>query len=151
MRDALGAVQVEWDAGVHAALAEVTVQAGHRIVAVAELLVQLPQVAQVVAEPVRVHGRVFPALEGVPLVRHVRGRAESALADRPELVFLSRVVEERDARLVLGPVQRVQHALGRLVDLLAAVAAELDHQERGALGQFLQRLRVHVLDRARRG
>ena len=144
--DALGAVQVERDAGVHAALAEVAVQARPGLVAVAELVVQLLQVPQVVAEPVRVDGGVFPAFPGVAVAGHVRGRAEAGLADRPQLVLPGGVVVEGDVRLVLGVVQRAEHPLGGLVDLLAGVPAELDHEERGALRQLLERLRVHVLE-----
>src|SRR5207245_1284064 len=59
--DAFGAVEVEGDARVHATLPEVAVQARSALVAVAELVIQLVQVPQVVPEPGRRDGGVFPA------------------------------------------------------------------------------------------
>jgi hypothetical protein len=62
----------------------------------------------------------------------MRGRAQAGLAHRPQLVFAGRVVVEGDVWLVLGVVRESEHFLGRLIDLVAGVPAELDHQVGGA-------------------
>ena len=82
--------------------------------------------------------RLFAAADFVPdrRIKNFRAptgqRAKPRLAHRPQLVFARWVVVERDGWLVFGFVQRVEHALRCLFDLLAALAAELDHQVRGA-------------------
>ena len=144
--DAFGAVEVEGDAGVHAALAEVAVQARPGLVAVAELVVQLVQVPQVVPEPVRGDGGVFPAFPRVAVAGHVRGRAQAGLADRPQLVLAGGIVVEGDVGLMLGVVQGGEHVLGGLVHLVAGMATELDHEVRGARGEFVQGLGVPVME-----
>ncbi len=143
---AVGGVQVERDPGVHAALPEVAVQAGPGVAQVAELLVQAAQSAQVLPEPLGGHGRVLPALEGVGPVRHVRGGAEAGLPHLPQLLLVDGVVEERHVGVVLGLVQRVQHAVGPVVRLLDGVGAELHHQEGPAVGEFAERLGIEVLE-----
>ena len=123
--DALGGVQVEADAAVDAALAEVAVE--RRVVAV--LVEQLAQVAQVVADLVRRHGRVLPARPGVGLAGHPGGRAQAALAHLPDHLLLA--AGRRTASSTAGsPASSsiVHAAAGLGVGVLLAVAAELDQQ-----------------------
>ncbi len=72
--DAFGAVEVERDAGVHAALAEVAVKARARLVAVAELVVQLLQVP---GGSRRAGPGGRPSLPSLPRCRGGRARARS--------------------------------------------------------------------------
>ena len=139
-RDALGGDQVERDPGVHAALAEVPVQGRARV---AELVVELAQVAQVVTQPLRRHRGVLPALPGVGHVRHPGGSAEGHLADVGQFLLVLRVVVEPDRRLVLGAVQLIDQRPRPGVGLVLGVAGEDDHEPAVALRQQAQRLGVH--------
>lgn len=47
---------------------------------------------------------------------------------------------------MLGVVQGGEHLLGGLVHLVAGMAAELDHEVGGALGEFVQGLGVPVME-----
>jgi hypothetical protein len=144
--DAVSGVEVERDAGVHAALAEVPVQARHGLVGVAEAFVESLQIPQVVTEPLRRHRGVLPALPRVAFAGHVRGGAQPRFADLPQLVLVRGIVEERDVRVVLGLAERVEQALTGRVDLVAGVGAELHHQVGGSARQFLPGRLVEVLD-----
>ena len=95
--DAVDGAQLERDAGVHAALAEVPVQRG-LVLGVAEVVEQRAEVAQVVAEPFGGDGGVLPALPGLVPASGVGGGTEAGLADLDQLVLLGRVVEERVGR-----------------------------------------------------
>ena len=64
--DALGGVQVERDAGVHAALPEVAVQARPGVAGVAELVVEALEATQVVAELSRARRRSPPSPRRCP-------------------------------------------------------------------------------------
>src|SRR6187399_756310 len=88
--DALGCLQGEVDAGVHAALAEVAVETALEAV----LVEQVAEAPQALAETLRRYGRVFPPLPGRTLTVDVGGGAEARLPNLPDLLFLVRVVEK---------------------------------------------------------
>ncbi len=106
--DAVGGDQVEGDPGVHAALSEMAVQGR---AGVAELVVELLQVPQIVTEPVRRDRGILPPFPGVGHVRYPGGGAEGHLADVGELALLFRGVIELDGRLVLGAAQVADQGL----------------------------------------
>ena len=117
------------------------------VVGVAELLVELLQVAQVVAEPVGCDGGVLPALPGVAARRDVRGRAEPGLADLPQLVLVRGVVEERDVGVVLGVAERVEHARARARRPRRWVSPpNCTIRKPSPSGSSLERVRVEALD-----
>src|SRR5205823_9201604 len=82
--------QLERDAGVHAAMPEVPIEGGALVAVRRE---QALEVAQVLAEPLRRHRRVLPALVRLVLPRWISGGAESLLPHVPEAVLGRRVVE----------------------------------------------------------
>src|SRR5207247_11242136 len=88
--DAGRRLEVEVVARVYAGLAEVAVE----IAGVAELLHQRAQLAQVLAEVLRIDRGVLPPFPRHRLSRHERGRPEAGLADLPDLLGLVGVAEE---------------------------------------------------------
>ena len=93
--DALVGTQLEGDAGVDAAVAEVAVQR-RAVVFVAGQ--QRAEVAEVVAEPFRRHRGVLPAFVGLVLVWRVGGGAEAQFPDRPQVVLDRGVLDVGDVR-----------------------------------------------------
>jgi hypothetical protein len=90
---ALGRLEVEGDARVDAALSVVAEEDAVVAVPVEEL----PEVAQVRAEPLGRDGRVLPAGPGLELRRDAAD-ADRRLADEPDLLLLGRVGEELHRR-----------------------------------------------------
>jgi hypothetical protein len=132
--------QVEVDAAVDAAVAEVTVDRGAVPVAVHERT-EAPQVRP---QQRRRHRRVVPSLPVLTLAGDEGGGPAPALADAPELDHLGRAVEQphRHGRVAAG---QSFHALAGVgVALLDRLSAELGHQPPLALGQKRQRRGVHV-------
>ena len=87
---AAGALEIEVDPAVRAAVAEVAVHRGAVAVAVEQVLER----AQVAAQVLGRDGGVLPALPVVGLDRVVSGRAQTGLAHVPELALVRRVVVE---------------------------------------------------------
>jgi len=141
-------LEVEVDPGVQAALTEVAVEGA----AVAVPLVQLPQVAEVAAEPVRRDRGVLPALPGERLARHQRGGAQAGLAHLPDQLLVGWVVDQLGAdRAVPATGQGLDELLSTFVALLAAVRPQLDHKPATPFGQHreivgVQALALHVVD-----
>ncbi len=142
LRNPLRLLEGERDTGVHTPLTEVPVQG--RVIVV-ELREQLLQIPQIVAQSVRRHRGVLPALPGLPVVRRPGGDAQPRLPRPEHLLFALRIVRERHRRVVLPPSQRPQQLLPLRVDLLEAFPAELHQQPAVAVRQALQRIEVGVL------
>ncbi|CAI4170767.1 hypothetical protein CCOS2040_18555 [Streptomyces albidoflavus] len=121
--DAVGGEQVEVDADVDAAVAEVPVRGAAQPV-VGE---QGAEVAQVRAEPGGRHRAVLPAGPRLGAVGHPGGGAGGVLADPPEGALAGGVVDDEAVGGVGGPRQRLGVAAG----LGAGGAAGL-HEEPGA-------------------
>jgi hypothetical protein len=94
---ALVGLQLEVDPGVDAALAEVAVERA----AVAELLKQFSEVAEIGADAVGRDGGVFPTLPRVVRTRDAGGRPQARLADLPEVLLLRLVIEQLHRRRVI--------------------------------------------------
>ena len=136
-RDALGRAQVEVDARVHASLAEVTVERALVSIPIQQLL----QLAQVAAQPRGRHCRVFPALPVLGAVALARRRAETRLADLPQLARL-RVFDQ----LHRGTALEARHQRPRFrVRLRFGLATELDQEPAVTVGQELDVLGVDAL------
>src|SRR5205823_5351812 len=88
--NAVRCFQIEIDASMDAALAEVTVKGTD----VAVFVVKSLQIAQIDADTSGRHGRIFPALPVFRLARNMRGRSEPGLAHFPDLLLFVFVVEE---------------------------------------------------------
>ncbi len=127
---------------MHTALPEVPV---HGRVVVVELLEQLLQVAQIVAEPFGRDGRVLPALPGLPVVRRAGGDAEAGLAGLEHPLLALRVVGEGDPGVLVVAADGPQQGVRLFVHVVLAVAGELHQQPAVALGQGVQGLLVGVL------
>jgi len=152
-RDAVRGDQVEGNPGVHAPLAEVPVQGR---AGVAELVVELAQVPQVVAQPLRRDRRVLPALPGVGHIRHPGGGAEGHLADVGEFLLVCRVVVELHRRLVLGAAQVVDQGPRLGVGLVLASPEKMTMSQPRPSGSrrrasgFIRRSRSNVISRSSR-
>ena len=134
----VGGDQVERDAAVHAAVAEVAVDARG---AVPEPVQQLGQVAQVRAQVLRADRGVLPTRPGVRTVRRARGGTQPRLAHLLQLLPPLVVVDQPG--VVVGQfVDEPPRHVPRLVD---RVATELDHQPGTGVRQQGQRLGVAPL------
>ncbi|HEY1276253.1 MAG TPA: hypothetical protein VGF25_15175 [Thermoleophilaceae bacterium] len=140
LADPAGALQVEVDPAMGAAVAEVPVHRRAVLVAPEQAL----EAAQVGAEPFGRHGGVLPSLPVVGLERVVGGRAEAALAHVPELALVRRAVEQLHVRRVRLATQRLDARLGALVRLLGRLAAELREQPTVAVREHPDLLGVHA-------
>ena len=126
--------QIEIDARVNAALAEMPVERA----AVAVLFEELSQIAQIAAELVGRNGGILPAFPRDRLAGHARGRAEPRLAHLPHELFLAR--DRRTASSTGRSACCSSAAIARArvrVALLVRLAAELDEQPAAAVGQQL--------------
>ncbi len=133
-RDAVVGEQVEVDAHVHAALAEVPVRDAAQPVRREERAER----AQVGTEPFRRDGGVLPARPGLRTVGHARGGAGGGFADAPELSLPRRV--GGDGRRGAGLArQRRRQRFGVVAGLVGVVAADLDEQPAAAGGQRVER------------
>ena len=141
----LGGGEVEVQAGVQAAVADVAEIAGH---AQPVFIHHALKVAQVVAGLLGRHGRVFPPGPAWMLAGNLGVRA-SALADLPHLLDrpIAALVQPRShLRLVAGPLKRVEQSAPLLVGVCGRIPSELDqqpgvargHQLRMALEPFLE-------------
>ncbi len=135
--------EIEVDARVHAALAEMAVQ----VAGIAVLVEQLAQLAQIAAQVFWRHRRIFPAFPSDRLVRHVRGCAQPSLAHLPDLLFHRRVVVQLHRRRVLLLLERIHQPPRLRVGLVLVGAAELHQQPAGAGRKQLEipRMQVHRL------
>src|SRR5581483_1793748 len=116
--------QLEVDPGVDAPLPEVAVQRAPVVIAVEEL----PEVAEIRAELVDGDRRVLPAFPRVVRAGDARGRAEPGLADAPDDLLLTLLVEQLRRRRMRALRARVDHAPPARVGLLLRIPAELDQQ-----------------------
>ncbi len=140
-RDAWCALQVEVVARVNAGLAEVTVQ----IAGVAVLVHQLPQLAEVLAEVLRIDSRVLPAFPCTRLAGDERRRTEAGLANLPDLVLVLLAVEQPGGGSVLLLAESGDHPVRFRVGLLLRLAAEFDQQPSFPLGEQGEAVRVQTL------
>ena len=88
--NAVGGLQIERQPGVQTAVAEMAVERADIIVFVHQLF----ELAQISAELIGRHGRIFPAFVVVRFARDARGRAQPLFAKMPDDSLLLRVVEE---------------------------------------------------------
>src|SRR5690606_8300631 len=140
--DAAAAHEVEVDAAMDEALAEVAVE-GRLIV---ELVHQAPEVPEVVAHAVRRDRRVLPAGPGGFQSGHERGRAEPRLAQLPQLVRRGAAVVEQHGRGAAGAAQLIHEAQGVVTRVGQGVSAELDEAEPATGGEQLGDLAREALD-----
>ena len=137
LRDAFARLQVELDARMHAALAEVAIQRALEAVPV-ELLAKLAQIAP---QPLGRNGGVFPAFPRFLAVGEPRGGAQTSLAHLPQLLLVLLVVEQ----LHRGAAREAGHQRARFrVRLRLRVAAEFDQEPSFPFGQQLRVLRVDL-------
>src|SRR5579864_5596456 len=113
-----------------AALAKMTVK--RRIVAV--LVVQLPELAQVVADIFRRYRGILPSWPGIRFAGNEGGRPQAGFANLPDVVLLFFIHEQLHAGRV-GALFKIVHQTVRLLDsLLLSAAADLHHEPAFALG-----------------
>ena len=114
LRDAFGGLEVEGDAQVDAALAEVAVH--RRAIAVA--LDEREELAQIRAEKLGRDGGVFPAFAAVLLAGNEDAGAEAGLADVPDALGLLRANRARQvgtlAKCCEASMSACGHAIRRL-------------------------------------
>ena len=133
--------EVEVDAGVDAAIAEVPVEGA----AVSEAVQEAAEVAQVVAQTLGRDGGVLPPLPRAGLVGHQGGGAEARLPHLPHRPLLGRVLVELHGRCVARLVEVGHEAAGQLVGLLLGVGPELHEQPAAPLRQQAELTGVHAL------
>ena len=137
MRDAFHAAQVERDARMDAAVAEMAVEG--RLVAAG--IHQRLEFAQVVAKAQRIHRRILPAHHGVGTapgfarIERKRGGRCARFADRPHAFDRRLVFEEPGTRLRVPSGDRLDECARLRRCGFLGVPAELDHQPRSALGE----------------
>src|SRR5574337_1484743 len=119
--DPIASEQVEVDAGVDAALAEVAVEGGE----IAVFIEQLVEVAQVAAELFWGHAGILPALPGVWLAGDEDGGTQCGFADGPELARFPWIIAELHGDVVSGLLEIHHQGAGAVVGLALAFAAEL--------------------------
>src|SRR6185437_7590273 len=111
-------------AAVDAALAKMTVK--RWIVAV--LVVQLPELAQVVADLFRRYRGILPSWPGIRFAGHKGGGAQPGFANLPDVVLLFFIHEQFHAGRV-GALFEIIHQAVRLFDrLLLCAAADFHHE-----------------------
>src|SRR4051794_21933152 len=93
VRDPLLGTELEIDPAVDAPTAEMAVDGSFIAVAVH----QGAKVAEVIAEPVRRNGAVFPAVPGDGLAGDKAGRSERGLAIHPHFALLDRIGDDPDS------------------------------------------------------
>ena len=142
--DPVGGLEVEVDAVVDAALAEVAVE--HAVVAV--LVHERAQIAQVGAHLVGRHAGILPPGPLPLLPGRVGAGADAGLADLPHPRHLRRVGVEGHVGRIGHVVQREHQLPGLLGGLLEVVGAELHDQEAAACGEQVGGERVLPLDGA---
>ena len=150
LRDAFGGKKIEIDAAVHATLAEVAVKRSH----VAKLLHQIVELAQVIADPIRRHGCIFPARIEIRFSGNLRRRTEARFAHVPELSLFRPIVEPLHRRRIRLRFEGFHQPVRALVGLFLGVAAEFDDQPGVAFGKHRAALDrhsfvVHVVEHAR--
>ncbi len=121
----------EVDSRVNDTLAEMTVQGA----IVPELIEECPEVAEVIADPVRRHGRVFPAGPGVGHPRHPGGRAETGFPCLPELSLRFLPLIDRDVPALRFAVEVPHESVRQFTRFVERLSAEFDHQVAMPLGQ----------------
>ncbi len=134
-------LQIEVDARVDAPLAEVPVEGALETV----LSEQLPEGSQVVTQPLRRNGRVFPSFPVLRLARNERGGPECRLPHRPRVGGLDRIAEQPHRRSARRRSERVHQSPGLILGFVQCVGPELDIQPRPALGQKRQPLGIQAL------
>ena len=143
LRDPGGGLEVEVDARVDAALAEVAVE----VALVAVLVEELAQIAKVVPESRGRDGGILPPFPRAQLARHVGGGAEARLAHGPDEALAFRVAEDGGAS-VAPLLHRVDEFLCVRVGFFAGVAAELHEQPSPASGRSEIPVGLRFFDRA---
>ena len=144
---AVGGLQPEGHPGVDAAVAEMAEQR----IGIAEALVQLVELAQVIAEPLRRHRRILPARPGLFFARDAH-RADPGFAHRPHRRLVLRLLEQTHIeRAGADPLQFGVGLLGGGIGLFLVLAAEFDEQVSAALRQQANAgvclsLAAHVVD-----
>ena len=139
--DALGGLQIEVDARVHAALAEVAVERAR----VVELGHQPAEPAQVLAEARGRDGGVLPALPVLGFAGHERRGAERRLAHGPDVLGLDRIAEQPHRRRARARSEPLHQPCGLRLGLGDGVGAELDVEPALPVRQQGEALRVQVL------
>ena len=133
--DAFPGEEIEGDAAVDAALAEMAVEGSDQ----AELVEQLAELPEIVADLVGPDRRVLPSGPGQGKAGNIRGCAQARLAHLPDLLFLGVVIVELHGRRLFAASERVHAPAGVPVRFLFAPAAELDHEPAVARRQELSR------------
>ena len=146
VQDAGLALEIEVDAHVHAALAEVAV---HRTV-VPVLLHECEQPAQIRAEAIGRHGRIFPAFPSVFFSWLNRDSAEGGLAHVPHLRGFLRITDAI-GRCGLQRRQPRTKIFRLRVYVFAGPRAELDEHRAFAFGQQRQLVEAHAFRAERIG
>ena len=132
-RDACMGLEVERDARVDAAVAEMAVERGLIIEAVDQLL----ELAQIIAEPQRIDRGVFPADRriGRCRVERQRGRRGAGFADRPDRSLLRGVGNQPCARRIGFAHVMIEQRLRLRGRCFNRVGAEFRHDPRAAFRQ----------------
>src|SRR3546814_8767106 len=93
--DSASACQVEIDAHMHAAAAEMAVEGASVAVAVQECA----KLAQIGADPIGSNRGVLPSPPGIGLPGHMRGGTETGFANFPDLALLVGIAQPFPVRL----------------------------------------------------
>ena len=141
----VGRVEVDVEADVQAAVAEVPVGQALHVVRVEQRV----EVAQVVAQPLRRHGRVLPSRVGGSVAGRARGQAGAVLADLPQRAGVAGVGDDER----VGVRDLVADPLGGGLRRGGVLPRHLDEHPRGAARQVGDGLRpataAHDVDDAR--
>ena len=129
--DTVFRLQVEIDAVVNAAMAEVAVERA----LVAEVREHFAEIAEIAAEFFRGDGGIFKAFPVERFAGHMRGDAEAGFANFPHALGLLMVSAEPHVGRVRAAAERLHQAAGLGFGFPRGFCAELDHQPSAAFGQ----------------